>query len=192
MASVVARLEYASDAPEVDEVGTLFRHPEVSLLEQDWPEDVALRSLLTLEVGVPGFGGDAPFEFWRLISDNALYLPVGDEDDGLRLRARGAGGSDVPVQKQEALGGWSALRGYGFKELRGTTSLLFSAEYQWEGFGLFADVGTVHAADGWTDAKLGVGAALHLGDEVELAAAWRTDERAKAAPEVRLLFTRTF
>jgi hypothetical protein len=192
MASVVARLEYASDAPDVARVGTLFRRPEVSLLRQDWPKDVALRSLLTLEVGVPGLGGDEGFEFWKLVSDNALYLPVGRDDDGLRLRARGAGGHDLPVQKQEGLGGWSALRGYDFKELRGDTSLLFSAEYIFASFGLFADVGMVHAADAWSDAKLGVGASLHLGDEVELSAAWRTDEDAKLAPTVRLLFVRTF
>lgn len=192
MASVVARLEYASDQPEVKQVGTLFRRPEVSLLEQSWPEDVALRSLLTLEVGVPGLGGDEQFEFWKLVSDTALYLPVGYDEDGLRLRARGAGGNDVPVQKQEGLGGWSALRGYGFKEFRGDASLLFSAEYQWNGLGVFGDVGTVHAADGWTDAKLGLGASLHLGDEVEFTAAWRTDEEAEAWPDVRLLFTRTF
>ena len=30
------------------------------------------------------------------------------------------------------------------------TSLLFSAEYRYEGFGVFGDVGMVHAADGWT------------------------------------------
>jgi hypothetical protein len=192
MASVVARLEYASDEPDVERVGSLFRRPEVSLLRQDWPSDVALRSLLTLEVGVPGLGGDAQFEFWKLVSDNALYLPVGDDDDGLRLRARGAGGHDVPLQKQEGLGGWSALRGYGFKELRGDTSLLFSAEYVYSSFGLFADVGMVHAADDWSDAKLGLGATLHLGDSVEFAAAWRTDERAEVWPEVRLLFVRTF
>ncbi|MBF5045172.1 BamA/TamA family outer membrane protein [Aggregicoccus sp. 17bor-14] len=193
MASVVARLEYASDAPEVQRVGSLFRRPEVSLLKQDWPKEVALRSLLTLEVGVPGLGGDSQFEFWKLVSDNTLYLPVNDDQDGLRVRARGAGGHDLPAQKQEGLGGWNALRGYDFKELRGDTSLLFSAEYQWGFFGIFTDVGMVHApAAGWSDAKLGLGASLHLGDEVEFSAAWRTDERAEAAPTVRLLWVRTF
>ena len=42
----------------------------------------------------------------------------------LTLRLRGAGGKDLPEQKQEGLGGWTALRGYDFKEFRGNASLL--------------------------------------------------------------------
>jgi hypothetical protein len=34
--------------------------------------------------------------------------------------------------------------------------------------------------------------ALNLGDEAQLAFAWRTDDRAEVVPEVRLLFERTF
>ena len=96
------------------------------------------------------------------------------------------------MQKQEGLGGWSALRGYGFKELRGTASLLTSAEYRWDALGAFVDVGTVRRGSDWTPAKLGVGAALYLGDEVHFAMAWRTDERASWTPEARLLFSRPF
>jgi hypothetical protein len=50
----------------------------------------------------------------------------------------------------------------------------------------------VRQEDGWVDARLGLGASLHLGDEVQLTAAWRADERASWAPELRLLFTRPF
>lgn len=190
--SVVGRLEYASDAPAARRVGSLFRNPEVSLLdiERDWPRRTALRSLLTVEVGdakTTGVDG----RFWKVVSDNAFYFITG-HDEGLRLRARAAGGDGLPLQKQEGIGGWSALRGYGFKELRGTASLLTSAEYRWDAVGAFVDVGTVRREGEWTPAKLGVGLALYLGDEAHLAVAWRTDERASWTPEARLLFSRPF
>jgi hypothetical protein len=192
-ASLIGRLEYASDGTPRREAGTLFRSPELSLLshEDEWPSRPAVRSFLTLEVGRPSFGGDEGTDFWKVVSDSVLYLPVGD-DDSLRLRLRGAGGEDLPLQKLEGLGGWSALRGYGFKEFRGDASVLFSAEYRWGALGAFADLGTVRQEDGWADARLGLGASLHFGDEVELTAAWRADERARVAPELRLLFTRPF
>jgi hypothetical protein len=194
MASVVARLEYASDAGRVESVGSLFRSPELSLLRQDWewPERWALRNLLTVEVGNPSLGGDEHFQFWKVVSDNVLYLDTG-RDSGLRLRLRMAGGVDLPLQKQEALGGWSALRGYGFKEFRGDASVLASAEYRWGFLGAFVDVGTVHRGEqGWMDPRLGVGALAYFGDSTRLAVAWRTDERATFVPEARLLFVRPF
>jgi hypothetical protein len=195
MASVVGRLEYASDAGRAERVGSLFRTPELSLLRNDWewPEHTAVRSLLTVEVGSPALGGDAEFRFWKVVSDSVLYVNTG-HNDGLRLRVRLAGGEDLPLQKQEALGGWSALRGYAFKEFRGDASLLASAEYRWGFFGAFADVGAVHRRDGtgWMDPKLGVGAQFYFGDSVHLSVAWRTDERASLAPEARLLFVRPF
>ncbi|HEX8699866.1 MAG TPA: hypothetical protein VF815_13570 [Myxococcaceae bacterium] len=192
-ASLIGRLEYASDGTPRRQAGTLFRSPELSLLshDDDWPTRPTLRSFLTLEVGRSSFGGDEGTDFWKLVSDSALYLPTGD-DDALRLRLRAAGGDKLPLQKREALGGWSALRGYGFKELRGDASVLFSAEYRWDALGAFVDLGSVHQEEGWADARLGLGATLHLGDEVELTAAWRADERATLTPEVRLLFTRPF
>jgi hypothetical protein len=193
LASLIGRLEYASDGAPRRQAGTLFRSPELSLIshEDDWPTRPTLRSFVTLEVGRPSFGGDEGTDFWKLVSDSALYMPTGD-DNTLRLRLRAAGGEKLPLQKREALGGWSALRGYGFKELRGDASVLLSAEYRWEELGAFADLGSVHQEDGWSDARLGLGASLHLGDEVELTAAWRADERATLTPEVRLLFTRPF
>ncbi|PTL82131.1 hypothetical protein DAT35_20235 [Vitiosangium sp. GDMCC 1.1324] len=195
MTSVVGRLEYASDAGRAENVGSLFRSPELSLLRHDWewPEHSAVRSLLTVEVGNPALGGgDEDFRFWKVVSDSVLYVNTGHHD-GLRLRVRLAGGEDLPLQKQEALGGWSALRGYGFKEFRGNASLLASAEYRCGFFGVFTDVGTVHRGEtGWMDPKLGVGAQFYFGDSVHLTVAWRTDERATFAPEARLLFIRPF
>ncbi len=191
--SVIGRLEYASDGTPRHAAGTLFRSPELSLISHDdnWPSRPTVRSFLTLEVGRPSFGGDEGSRFWKLVSDSVLYLPTGD-DDSLRLRLRAAGGVDLPLQKREGLGGWSALRGYGFKEFRGDASVLLSAEYRWEALGAFADLGTVRQEGGWADARLGLGASLHFGDEVQLTAAWRADERASLTPELRLLFTRPF
>ncbi|MBN1208682.1 MAG: hypothetical protein JXB05_27725 [Myxococcaceae bacterium] len=191
--SIIGRLEFASDGASQHELGSLFRSPELSLLshEDNWPNRPALRSFLTLEVGRPALGGEEGTRFWKLVSDTVLYLPMGD-DESLRLRLRAAGGEDLPLQKQEGLGGWSALRGYGFKEFRGDASVLASAEYRWDVFGVFMDVGAVRQEEGWRDPRLGLGASMHLGDEVALTAAWRTDERASWAPELRLLFSRPF
>ncbi|HZH13023.1 MAG TPA: hypothetical protein VE057_01535 [Archangium sp.] len=194
MTSVVGRLEYASDAARTERVGSLFRNPELSLLRNDWewPERTAVRSLLTVEVGSPELGGGAEYRFWKVVSDNVLYVSTGHED-GLRLRVRAAGGADLPLQKQEALGGWSGLRGYAFKEFRGDASLLASAEYRWGFFGAFADVGSVHRNElGWMDPKLGLGTQFYFGDSVHLSVAWRADERASFTPEARLLFVRPF
>ena len=188
--SVVVRLEYASDAPPGAQVGSLFRTPETPLFhrDDDWDTRGSLRGLLTLELG-DGPATDA--RFWKLVGDLALVVPTG-WDTGVRLRLRAAGGNDVPEQKREALGGWSALRGHGFKEFRGDTSVLASAEYRWEALGVFADLGSVRAADAWTDVRLGLGASLHFNEDVRLDVAWRTDEKATATPEARLLFVRTF
>lgn len=191
--SVIGRLEYASDGRTREEPGSLFRSPELPLLsvDDDWPSRLVLRSFATLEVARPAFGGDEGTAFWKLVSDTLLYVPT-RRDDVLRVRLRAAGGEDLPLQKQEGLGGWSALRGYGFKEFRGDASVLASAEYRWGFFGAFVDMGSVRQEAGWTDARLGVGVNLHFGDEVELTTAWRTDERASWIPEARLLFTRPF
>jgi hypothetical protein len=194
LGSLIGRVEFSSDGTSSDEEpGTLFRSPELSLLADtgEWPSRPTLRSFATLEVGRPAFGGDADTQFWKLVSDTVFYLPTG-HDNSLRLRLRAAGGEDLPLQKLEGLGGWSALRGYGFKELRGDASVLASAEYRWHALGAFLDLGTVRQEEGWTDARLGVGASFHFGDEVELTAAWRADERATWTPEVRLLFSRPF
>ncbi|WP_238539886.1 hypothetical protein [Corallococcus macrosporus] len=191
--SVVVRMEYASNVPAAASVGSLFRTPETSLFDRegDWEHRASLRGLLTLEVGTgPGSEG-ADTRFWKLVSDIALEVPTG-WDSGVSLRVRSAGGSRLPEQKREALGGWTALRGYGFKEYRGDVSVLTTAEYRWSALGVFADLGTVRTDAAWTDARLGLGASLLLGDSVRFDVAWRTDERATATPEARLLFQRTF
>jgi hypothetical protein len=191
--SIIARLEYASDGRPRDKPGSLFRGPELPLLsvEDDWPARLTLRSFATVEVARPSLGGDEGAHFWKLVSDNLLYVPT-SHDDTLRLRLRAAGGEDLPLQKQESLGGWSALRGYTYKEFRGDASVLASAEYRWGFFGAFADLGSVRQEGDWTDARLGVGVNLHFGDAVELSTAWRTDDRASWIPEARLFFTRPF
>jgi hypothetical protein len=188
--SVVMRLEYTSNAEAGTRVGSLFRTPETSLFERDgdWEHSASLRGLLTLEVG-DGPGVDE--RFWKLVSDLSLDVPTGWKT-GVHLRVRTAGGDNLPEQKREALGGWTALRGYGFKEFRGDVSLLTTAEYRWHVFGVFADVGSVRVDEEWTEARLSLGGSFHFGDDVRFDVAWRTDDKATATPEARLLFVRTF
>ncbi len=187
MGSVVFRFEWSDDPIAGHKVGNLWRATDTSLLPRDFGEP-GLRTLATVEVADPKLGGD--FHFVKFVSDSALTLQTGHRD-ALTLRVRVAGGHAVPLQKQEALGGWTALRGYAFKEFRGDYSAL--GTLQWEGahFGAFADLGSVKQAAGWTDPSLGVGALFHI-DDVRLEAAWRTDQQAKVLPELRVLFARTF
>lgn len=192
--SAVVRLEYSAAAERGTRVGSLFRTPETSLFErhESWKREPTLRGFVTLEVGEgPGADG-ADARFWKLVGDVAMDLPM-KWHTGLSLRLRAATGHDLPLQKQEALGGWTALRGFGFKEFRGgDSSVLASAEYRWHGLGIFADLGSVHAANAWSDAQLGLGGSFHFGDSVRFEAAWRIDEKARLEPEARLLFNRTF
>ncbi|WP_426733088.1 hypothetical protein [Myxococcus faecalis] len=191
--SVVARVEYASNAPRGTKVGSLFRTPETALLDidGDWDHRPFLHAFATLEVGEGPAAAGADERFWKLVSDFSLVVPT-SPNTGLRLRLRGAGGDNLPEQKREALGGWTALRGFGFKEFKGDVSMLASAEYRWHAFGLFTDLGTVRGDGEWTDARLGVGASFHFTDDVRVDVAWRTDEKATATPEARLFFVRTF
>ena len=189
--SVLLRAEYDSKAKPGSPVGSLFRTPETSLFPRqgDRTLEAALRALVTLEVGQQ-VGVDT--NFWKLVGDAVVVLPV-NWHSRLSVRLRVAGGEDLPLQKQEALGGWSALRGFGFKDFRGgDASVLGSAEYRWQAFGLFADLGSVHTGSDWMDPRLGVGANFHFTDGVRVDVAWRTDEKARATPEARLLFVRTF
>ncbi|RKH63116.1 hypothetical protein D7W81_20965 [Corallococcus aberystwythensis] len=192
--SAVVRLEYSGAAERGTRVGSLFRTPETSLFERhkNWKREPTLRGFVTMEVGEgPGADG-ADARFWKLVGDVALDYPM-NWHTGLSLRLRAATGHDLPLQKQEALGGWTALRGFGFKEFRGgDSSVLASAEYRWHGLGIFADLGSVHAASAWSDAQLGLGGSFHFGDAVRFEAAWRIDDKARLTPEARLLFNRTF
>jgi hypothetical protein len=148
-----------------------------------------LRSIATFELADPSLGGAA--EYWRASSDSVLSLATGD-DQGVALRVRVSGGHDLPLGRQEALGGWGSLRGYDFKELAGGNfSVLGTLEYRFDAISFFVDSGAVHAPGGdFAGPRLGLGAALNLGDSGQLAFAWRTDEDATATPEIRLLFGR--
>jgi hypothetical protein len=148
-----------------------------------------LRSIATFELADPSLGGDA--RYWRASSDSVLSLATGD-DQGVALRVRVSGGHDLPLGRQEALGGWGSLRGYDFKEYAGGNfSVLSSLEYREGAISFFVDGGAVHAPGGdFAGPRLGLGTALNLGDSGQLAFAWRTDEDASATPEIRLLFGR--
>jgi outer membrane translocation and assembly module TamA len=162
-----------------------------SIVDRDGPFRArsALRTVTTFEVADPALGGR--FTFWRVVSDHLLGLATGD-DQAVFLRFRVGGGEDLPLHKQEALGGWGSLRGYEFKELRGDWSLLGALEYRLSVLAVFLDVGAVRAPGGdWTGPRLGVGTGLNLGDG-QLGFAWRTDGDAQAKPELRLLFGRAW
>jgi outer membrane protein assembly factor BamA len=149
----------------------------------------------TLELSDGSLGGDEQLSFVRMISDSAAFLRTGNRSGfKLRFRAGGAlGDKDLPLQKQEALGGFTALRGYDFKELRGGTfSLLGTAEYRAEGLSLFVDLASLKAEGEFGSARTGLGAALNFSDGARLDVAWRTDDQARWRPELRLLFRRTY
>jgi hypothetical protein len=192
MGSLLFRLEWSSEPRSEPRLASRWRHPEAPLYGGIESELVTgFRTLNTLEVARPGLGGDARFDFTRFVSDNVVTI-ASDSRHGLRLRLRAAGGRDLPLQKQEALGGWSALRGYDFKEFRGSYSLLGMAEYRFDLLSFFADVGSVKQDASWTGAKLGVGAAFNFGSFAQLAFAWRTDDRGDASPRIRVVFGRAF
>ena len=187
MGSAVFRLEYRSEKVPLHKVGSMWRNSETSLVESE-PWAIGVRSVNTFEVADRSLGG--VFNFTKIVSDTSLTLETGRYDT-LTLRVRGAGGHDLPLQKQEGLGGWTALRGYDFKEFRGNASLLGTLQLQGRHFGAFLDVGTVRQSDaGWMDPKASAGALLCFAKKTTCAeAAWRLDNRAKAAPDFRILFS---
>ena len=195
MGSLLFRIELATLPTPAYRVGTTRRDPERSIVQRDgersWTSQ--LRTVNTVEVADPGLGGD--FNFVRMVSDSAGVLYAGrSQRIKVRFRAAGKlGGDELPLQKQEALGGWTALRGYDFKEFRGGTfSLLGTAEYGLGPISLFVDVGSVRQTDSFGGVHAGVGGSLSFPDDVHLDVAWRTDDQAELSPEVRLLFQRTF
>jgi hypothetical protein len=208
--STLFRAELFSEPVPPEQIRGLFRSPETSIVAR--PRTWGLRSgyqmLATLEVARPRSGSDDHFSFTRLVSDNMLFLATGAEN-GLRLRARVAGGSGLPLQKQEALGGWSALRGFEFKEFRGGDwSALGMIEYRQAWISGFVDIGSLHRpAEGWNGAHVGAGVKVHIDSlpllgrwlknkrmvpPVELVMAWRLDGRGVAQPEMRLLVGHLF
>ena len=187
MGSAVFRLEYRSEKVPLHRVGSMWRNSETSLVEAE-PWAIGLRTVDTLEVADRSLGGI--FEFTRVVSDTSLTLETGRYDT-LTLRLRGAGGRDLPLQKQEGLGGWTALRGYDFKEFRGNASLLGTLQIEGRHFGAFLDVGSVRqAGTGWLDPKPSAGALFCSANKSTCAeAAWRLDGRARLAPDFRILFS---
>ena len=186
MGSAVFRLEYRSEKEPLHAVGSMWRNPETSLIEAE-PLSVGLRTLNTVEVADRSLGGT--FAFTRIVSDTSLALQTGRHDT-LTLRLRGAGGHDLPRQKAEGLGGWTALRGYDFKEFRGDASLLGTVQLEGRYFGAFLDVGSVHqGGTGWLDPKPSAGALFNFASgSTHLEAAWRLDGQARLVPDVRVLF----
>jgi hypothetical protein len=197
MGSLLLRLEWSSERAPLGQFGTLRRDAERSIVDRpnsraSWAE---LRTMNTLEIADPGVGGDDAFKFVRLVSDSAVFLRTGHKQ-GLKVRFRAAGklgDHDLPLQKQEAIGGWSAVRGYGFKELRGGQfSLLGTAEYRMDHLSAFVDVGSLRTDGAFGNAKTGAGLALNFSDKVHLDFAWRADDEATWRPAIRLLFHRTY
>jgi hypothetical protein len=207
--SVVLRAELGSEPVNPEQIRGLFRTPETSIVTQErsWGLRTGYQLLATVELARPGLGSDAGMSFTRLVSDDMVFLATGP-DSGLRLRARVAGGSNLPLQKQEALGGWSALRGHEFKEFRGGDwSWLGTVEYRHEWLSGFVDVGSVRQPQGWTGPHAGAGLKLHFDSlpvvgrwlrnrrllpPIQLAVAWRLDQAGKADPSVRLLIGQIF
>ena len=184
--SFLARLEWTTDAVPLHRVGGLWRDPERSLASAESPLEHGFSTVTTLELGSPALTGGTGARWMRLVSDNLLVLEFGDRRS-LRLRGRGATSSDAPLHKQEALGGFGALRGYAFKELRGDSSLLGTLELRSGHWGGFLDVGSVRQTGGWLGAKAGAGAQFFFDRNVRFELAWRLDGKAEAMPAVRLL-----
>jgi hypothetical protein len=187
MGSAVFRLEYRSERAPLHRVGSMWRNSETSLVETDpWP--IGLRTVNTVEVADRSLGGI--FQFTKVVSDTSLTVETG-RDQTLSLRLRGAGGRELPPQKEEGLGGWTALRGYDFKEFRGNASLLGTLQIEGRQCGAFLDVGSVRQGGaGWLDPKPSAGFLFSFADgSTRLEAAWRLDGRARLLPDLRILFS---
>jgi hypothetical protein len=185
MGSLVFRGEYQSEKVPLHRVGSMWRNPETSLVEPE-PGAIGLRSVNTVEVADRSLGGI--FEFTKVVSDSSLALETGRHDT-LTLRLRAAGGRGLALQKQEGLGGWTALRGYDFKEFRGDASVLGTLQFEGRHFGAFLDVGSVRNAGNWLDPKPSAGALFSFAEgSTRVEAAWRLDGRAKLLPDFRILF----
>jgi hypothetical protein len=187
MGSALFRLEYRSEKLPLHRVGSIWRDPEISLADSR-RFSVGLRSVDTVEVADRSLGG--LFDFTKFVSDNLVAVETGQHET-LSLRLRGAGGRDLPLQKEEGLGGWNALRGYDFKEFRGDASFLGTLQLEGRHLGAFFDVGTVHVGTtGWIDPKPAAGVMLSFADgSTRAEAAWRLDGHGRALPDFRILFS---
>ena len=186
--SAVFRLEYRSERVPLHRVGSMWRSSETSLVRSEEPWSIGVRSVNTVEIADRSLGGT--FAFTKIVSDSLLTLETGRAST-LTLRVRAAGGRDLPLQKQEGLGGWTALRGYDFKEFRGNASLLGTLQLEGRHFGAFLDVGSVRQdGTGWLDPKSSAGGLFCFAKKTSCAeAAWRLDGRGRLLPEFRILFS---
>ena len=191
--SLLFRLEWATTETRLNDVGSVRRPSQGTIVDLGtlWGGESALRTVSTFEIADPSLGGR--FTFWRFTCDNVLSLAISDQQT-VSLRGRVGGGEDLPIHLREALGGWGSLRGYEHKELFGDWSLLGSLEYRLSPFSAFLDVGAVRQTmtGDWQGPRAGVGVALNLWDDGQLAFAWRTDDAAEGEPEIRLLFGRAW
>jgi hypothetical protein len=210
VSALVLRSELSSEPIRADDIVSLFRSPDTSIVARplSWGTRSAYHLLATLEIASRDMQTDSRFDYTRFVADGVLFLATGAQS-GLRVRGRVAGGSHLPLQKQEALGGWSALRGFEFKEFRGGDwSLLGMIEYRHVWVSGFLDLGALHRPQqGWSGPHAGVGAKLHFDGlpiigrwmrgrrlllPLQLACAWRLDQRTAAKPELRLLIGQAF
>lgn len=93
------------------------------------------------------------FDFTYAAGEVTAQLPLGYNSRRVAVRLRAGqtspdGGSQVPFNFMETLGGGDTLRGYRQYRFRDTRSLLVSAEYRWEvwtyaSFAVFVDAGKV-------------------------------------------------
>jgi hypothetical protein len=193
MGSLLLRLEWSSQPIDRADVGSVWRHPERSLVtprpSRQPDARLLLRSWSTLEIARPALGSDERLAFTRLVSEHRLEIASGPLQ-GLRLRGRLAAGSGAPPQKQEGLGGWTAARGFVFNRYRGDLSLLGTVEYGRGRLAVFTDAGAVREPAGWSDLLAGVGARIRVWRGLHVAAAWRaTTVGRQAFPSIRILLT---
>jgi hypothetical protein len=185
--ALLLRAEWSSEEIPLLQIGALRRHPEVSL--SGAASAARFTGLFALELGNGALGSDPGIDYLRLLGDARVrFFPA--EGLSLHTRLRGAlvTGAGVPLQKEEALGGWTALRGYPFKERRGDATVLGTAELRWRWLGAFVDLGAAHGADGWSGPLPGGGAQLFLDKLGRLEVAWRLDGHGGLAPTARALF----
>jgi hypothetical protein len=208
--ALVLRSELSSEPVRPGDIVTLFRSPDTSVVDRPrtWGVRSGYHVLATLEIARPGLDTDKQLNFTRFVGDGTLSLATGPQS-GLSLRARLSGGSRLPLQRQEALGGWSALRGFEFKELRGGDwSLLGMIDYRHVWVSGFLDLGALRRPQvGWSGPHAGAGVQLHFDGlpgigrwmrnrrlllPLQVACAWRLDRRSVAKPELRLLIGQAF
>jgi hypothetical protein len=185
--ALLLRAEWSSEEIPLLQMGALHRRPEVTL--SGAATAPRFSGLFALELGNGALGSDPGIDYLRLLGDVRLrFFPADGLSLHTRLRAALVTGAGIPLQREEALGGWSALRGYPFKERRGDATLLGTAELRWRWLGAFLDLGAAHAAGGWSGPLPGGGAQLFLDKLGRLEVAWRLDGRGGLAPTARALF----